>query len=91
MKELLEIVEKHSGEIESGEKEMLRKMGMWMPKLPGFRKTSSVCSAFYYSGGITGEREMMLRKMGMWMPEVPCFRKISLFWFLWDGRWSGKG
>lgn len=40
MKELLEIVEKYSGEIESGEKEMLRKMGMWMPEVPGFRKIS---------------------------------------------------
>lgn len=32
----------------AGEKEkMLRKLGMWMLELPGFRKISLVCSAFY--------------------------------------------
>lgn len=44
-----------------------------------------------HSGEIAGEKEMMFRKLGMWMLEVPGFRKISLFCFLWDGHWCGKG
>lgn len=68
---------------------MFRKLGM-TPEFPGVRKTSSVCSAFYYSGEIGGEKKVILRKLGMWMPELPGFRKISLFCFLWDGHSSGK-
>lgn len=31
-------------------KKMLRKLGIWMLELPGFRKISLVCSAFYGMG-----------------------------------------
>lgn len=59
-KELLKIVEEYSGEIAGEKNKMLRKLGMWMLELPGFRKIILLFMGWSGKGEEDGSSESVL-------------------------------